>query len=391
MFHRRCTIWSLLAFVIASTVGGSVFSAVEQTTTAGASEPQVSATCDGTVPSGSVIGMAETSDGGGYWIATNYGAVVACGDAPFLGSADTDHNFPIVGFAATPDDRGYYLVASDGGIFSYGDAGFYGSMGGTPLNKPVVGMAVDPKTGGYWLVASDGGIFSFNAPFWGSTGSLRLNKPIVGMAADPATGGYWLVASDGGIFSFNAPFWGSTGSLRLNKPVVGMAADDATGGYWLVASDGGIFAFNAPFLGSTGAIALNRPITAMEGNGRGTGYRFVGSDGGIFDFGSAFYGSAVEPPAETDPSGSVPWCSVSLAPPRGPTGEYANITSNIPNYQVLLAKAYTTPTAYLGGFSTDSGGSVSLTFNISTARVGSPAVTAVQIGPAACFAAFTPT
>ena len=64
------------------------------TTTAGASEPQVSATCDGTVPSGSVIGMAETSDGGGYWIATNYGAVVACGDAPFLGSADTNHNFP---------------------------------------------------------------------------------------------------------------------------------------------------------------------------------------------------------------------------------------------------------------------------------------------------------
>ena len=286
----------------------------------------------------------------------------------------------------------YYLVASDGGIFSYGDAPFYGSMGGTPLNKPIVGMAVDQKTGGYWLVASDGGIFAFNAPFWGSTGSLRLNKPIVGMATDLATGGYWLVASDGGIFAFNTPFWGSTGSLRLNKPVVGMAPDAASGGYWLVASDGGIFAFNAPFLGSTGSIALNRPITAMEGNATGTGYRFVGSDGGIFDFGSVFYGSAVEPPAETQPSGSLPWCSVSLDPtPKEYMGEYVRITSNIPNYPVLLAKIYTTPAPYIGGFSTDSAGSASLLINITTAPIGSPDAIAVQIGPAACYASFTPT
>ena len=139
----------------------------------------------------------------------------------------------------------------------------------------------------------------------------------------------------------------------------------AATGWWL--PTGGIFAFNAPFLGSTRAIALNRPITAMEGNGRGTGYRFVGSDGGIFDFGSAFYGSAVEPPAETDPSGSVPWCSVSLAPPKGPTGEYANITSNIPNYQVLLGQGLHDAHCLPRRISTDSGGSVSLTFNISTA------------------------
>ncbi len=40
-------------------------------------------------------------------------------------------NEPVVGIAATTDGGGYWEVASDGGIFSFGDAGFHGSMGGT--------------------------------------------------------------------------------------------------------------------------------------------------------------------------------------------------------------------------------------------------------------------
>ena len=67
------------------------------------------------------MGMAATSDDGGYWIVTNDGYVAACGDAPYLGE-QTALNAPIVGIAATPDGGGYYLVASDGGIFSFGDA-----------------------------------------------------------------------------------------------------------------------------------------------------------------------------------------------------------------------------------------------------------------------------
>ncbi len=100
-----------------------------------------------------VVGMAATSDDGGYWIVTNGGYVAACGDAPYLGE-QTTLNTPIVGIAATPDGGGYYLVASDGGVFTFGDAQFQGSTGSMHLNKPVVGMTVDPATGGYWLVAS---------------------------------------------------------------------------------------------------------------------------------------------------------------------------------------------------------------------------------------------
>jgi hypothetical protein len=355
-------------------------------------QPHAMSTCNGVAPSGTVIGMEATSDDGGYWIATNYGEVIACGDAPYFGDADIDHNYPIVGFAAEPDDGGYYLAASNGGIFVFGDAPFDGSADQTPLNKPIIGMAVDSGTGGYWLVASDGGIFAFDAPFLGSTGSIHLNEPIVGIAASGNGTGYWLVASDGGIFAFNAPFLGSTGAIRLNQPVVGMAVDPGTGGYWLVASDGGIFSYGAPFLGSTGNITLNRPITGMEANSTGSGYRFVASDGGIFDYGSAFYGSVVEAPAITSPPGSPPTCSVSLSypTPKEYMGETVTITSNVPNYQAVLAKVYTTGTSYDAGFSTDANGTLALMINITTAPIGQPARIAVAVGPAFCTATFTP-
>jgi hypothetical protein len=286
----------LLAVSAVVLAASYLFAASPNPGLAATSNPHAGATCAQTAdfPYGSaVVGIAATSDDGGYWIVTNDGYVAACGDAPYLGE-QTALNAPIVGIAATPDGGGYYLVASDGGVFSFGDAQFQGSTGSIHLNKPVVGMTVDPTTGGYWLVASDGGIFAYNAPFSGSTGSMTLNKPVVGMTAAANGSGYWLVASDGGIFAYGVPFWGSTGSIHLNRPVVGMASDAGSTGYWLVASDGGVFAYNAPFYGSTGSIVLNAPIVGMEATASGSGYRFVAADGGIFDYGTAgFYGTPV--------------------------------------------------------------------------------------------------
>ena len=242
------------------------------------------------------VGIAETQDGGGYWIVTQDGYVAACGDAPYLGQ-QTSLNAPVVGIAATPDGGGYYLVAADGGVFAFGDAEFRGSAGSLRLNEPVIGMAVDPTTGGYWLIAVDGGIFAYGAPFLGSTGSMALNEPVVGMTAAHDGSGYWLVATDGGVFAFGVPYWGSTGSIHLNRPVVGIATDVESHGYWLVASDGGVFAFNAPFYGSTGNMALNARIVGLEASASGHGYRFIGADGGVFTYGtSGFYGTPVFAP-----------------------------------------------------------------------------------------------
>ena len=201
-----------------------------------------------------VVGMAQTADGGGYWMVAADGGVFAYGDAGFYGSAgNIQLNKPIVGMAATKDGKGYWLVASDGGIFAYGDATFHGSAGDIQLNEPVVGMAPSPDGKGYWLVASDGGIFAYGgATFYGSAGDIQLNKPVVGMTTTLDGKGYWFVASDGGVFNYgDATFQGSAGSLPLQQPIVGMASTADDQGYWLVASDGGIFAYgDAPFYGS---------------------------------------------------------------------------------------------------------------------------------------------
>ncbi len=158
-----------------------------------ATQAHASTTCNGYLPTGSVAAMAATTDGGGYWIADSAGLVVACGDAPNLGSVSITLAKPIVSMASTPDGGGFWLVASDGGIFTFGDAKYFGSTGALHLNRPIVGMTTTTDGNGYWLVASDGGMFAFgDAHFHGSTGSLRLNQPVVGMATDAVGGGYWL-------------------------------------------------------------------------------------------------------------------------------------------------------------------------------------------------------
>ena len=226
----------------------------------------------------SIVGMAESSDGNGYWLVASDGGIFGYGDAGFYGShGGSPLNRPIVGMASTPDGGGYWLVASDGGIFGYGDAGFYGSHGGSPLNRPIVGMASTPDGGGYWLVASDGGIFGYgDATFHGSHGGSPLNQPIVGMASTPDGGGYWLVASDGGIFGYgDAGFYGSHRGAPLNQPIVGMASTRSGTGYWLVASDGGIFSYGdagSHFYGSLGGSPLNRPVVGMSALPAGHGY-----------------------------------------------------------------------------------------------------------------------
>ncbi len=53
-------------------------------------------------------------------------------------------NRTVVGMASTASGAGYWLTASDGGIFAFGDAAFEGSTGGFPLNAPVVGIADGP-------------------------------------------------------------------------------------------------------------------------------------------------------------------------------------------------------------------------------------------------------
>ena len=229
----------------------------------------------GTSLAPSVVGMAPTATGKGYWTAATDGTVASFGDAPALGSVGSPLAAAIVGIAATPSGHGYWLVASDGGIFSFGDARFLGSTGAVHLNRPIAGMASTPSGNGYWLVASDGGIFSFgDATFYGSTGAMTLAKPIAGMASTISGKGYWLVASDGGIFTFgDAVFYGSEGGKYLNAPVVGMTAARNGKGYWLATSNGGVYPFgSAPFQGSLATDPGTAPAVAVASTPSSGGY-----------------------------------------------------------------------------------------------------------------------
>ena len=165
---RTLTTTSVVLLLAAGCIGalGSLGGA----RTAGASPvgPHIANPCSGSLPPGSVVGMAALPDASGYWIANSTGQVVACGDAPDIGSIGFGLNKPIVGIAATPSGQGYWLVSSDGGVFTFGDAGFYGWTGAIHLNQPIVGMAHTFDGRGYWLVAADGGVFSFGDP--GSAG-----------------------------------------------------------------------------------------------------------------------------------------------------------------------------------------------------------------------------
>ena len=53
-------------------------------------------------------------------------------------------NASIVGIAVTHSGNGYWLVGADGGLFNYGDAPFLGSiytaLPGKMLNGPIVGI-----------------------------------------------------------------------------------------------------------------------------------------------------------------------------------------------------------------------------------------------------------
>jgi glucose/arabinose dehydrogenase len=238
-----------------------------------------------------VMGIARTSTGSGYWLASDKGKVQAFGNATHFGDLSAVNlNKPIVGIASTPSGKGYWMVATDGGVFSFGDAAFWGSTGDIRLNEPVVGMASTPSGKGYWLVATDGGIFTFgDAAFWGSTGAIKLNRPVVAMDSTSTGKGYWLVASDGGIFTFgDAPFHGSTGSKTLNKPIVAMDATVTGDGYWLMASDGGVFAFaGAPYLGSTGDFPPAASGAGIAGTPNSQGYWLAFLDSTVAEFGNA--------------------------------------------------------------------------------------------------------
>ena len=153
----------------------------------------------GSLPPGSsttpIIGIAATPAGNGYWLVNTSGQVFTRGSAKFYGQvASATPNPPghqggplmpggplspasIVGIAATPGGHGYWLVSSTGKVYNFGSAKFYGQVAATMPNPghpgsplmpgapmppaSIVGIAATPYGAGYWVFGANGAVYSF--------------------------------------------------------------------------------------------------------------------------------------------------------------------------------------------------------------------------------------
>ena len=92
----------------------------------------------------------------------------------------------VVGIAATADGRGYWLVGNDGTVIPVGDAGAYPSAvwpapsgprsADTPAPGPTVGIVeARGRTEGYWVFGTTGRVVNRgSAPGYGGDNNLAL-------------------------------------------------------------------------------------------------------------------------------------------------------------------------------------------------------------------------
>lgn len=249
-----------------------------------------------------------------YWVVNRNGAVGAGGGAPNLGSLPTSMRLaqPIIGMAATSDGKGYWLASADGGVFTFGDAKFYGSVNHTAphgsraiarATGTVAGIAAAPDGHGYWLATAQGAVYSFgDARYFGGAGPRQLGRSrgghaerIVGIFAAPGGEGYWLVTADGGVYSFGgARFRGS--AAGRGRDVVGFAPTDDGRGYWLVTAKGDLLPYgDARVVGSPEGAAskfVGAGFVGIAAQRDGIGYWLASSRGTAFGYGAARHSSA---------------------------------------------------------------------------------------------------
>ncbi len=222
----------------------------------------------GQVISGSMVAIAATPDGGGYWTCSSGGGVYAFGDANFYGSTGgMTLASPIIAFASTPDGGGYWMAGADGGVFAFGDAQFLGSLAGKRLNGPVESFAVTPDGKGYWMVTSQGTVYAFgDASLFGSIPAGSPHTTIVGIARTLDGRGYWLASSDGSVYAFgDAIFYGNAVGSSGSSAIIGIFATQTGKGYWLLTQSGGLVTFgDATFSGSVQNLDLAAPVVSME-------------------------------------------------------------------------------------------------------------------------------
>ena len=252
------------------------------------------------------VGIAATTDGGGYWLVQADGKVSAFGDAPWFGqlaAAKARPGDPIMGMARTYDGQGYWLVSAGGQVYTFGDAKNYGSLS---RNKSasclgqVTGLAATPDGRGYWLLCSGGRVYGFGDASPEGSPAEHMG-PYVGLATRPG-GGYLAIGADNAaVVAYpGAKVVGGGPGTALPASVVGGASTPSGNGAWLAGADGSVEAVgDAPnYIGlctsQCPSVPANKQvvtaaITGIAATPSGQGYWLVGADGNVYNFGNAAY------------------------------------------------------------------------------------------------------
>ena len=206
----------------------------------------------------SIVGMAGTLDGKGYWLATSTGGVYAYGDASRVRPPRARG---VKGIVAAPGG-GYWLYTAAGNVYPRAGTRWYGSPSASRYRgSAVLAMAATLDGRGYWLLTSTGSVYAY-----GDASRVRAPRArgVKGIVAAPG-GGYWLYTVAGNVYPAGHTLWyGSPSASRYRGTwIVGMVATADGKGYWLATSAGTVYAY-----GDTGQLPApshSRPIIGMAG------------------------------------------------------------------------------------------------------------------------------
>ncbi len=192
---------------------------------------------------GRIIAAASNNLQAGYWLLSGKGFIYAGGHAKIYNSFSTNEREPaknsslsfrqeifrhsLVGIAPSPGGRGYWVVSSNGTIWGFG-----GARRLIPLDLPLLVRsehsritAIEPaKVGmGFYVVLADGHVFSFGSALnYGGLNNKNNQNQVVALVVAPGGKGYWLVSKEGQLTPFgSAANLAFTGGLQLNNGVIG--------------------------------------------------------------------------------------------------------------------------------------------------------------------------
>jgi hypothetical protein len=172
----------------------------------------------------SIVGIALDTTTGGYWMADAAGHVYGSNAAGLGSVAMKPHTGTVVAIASSPEGAGYYLVTSTGQVFTFGHAPNFGGLSQGTVGQTITSIAITPDAQGYYLLSATGGITIYgDARYFGPAVLPALNGQATNIAVTSDGYGYLVLSSNGIVTSFGDAGNGRSQELPLGQRGVALA------------------------------------------------------------------------------------------------------------------------------------------------------------------------